>query len=171
MREHDLQAGQIHRIEVAVLEAGWGIVAEPRDKKYNPESVVDAQFSMPFGAAIAAMEGAAGLDQFTVEKVRSPKIRELMNKVVLVKDARIEETFPKEWPARVAIDVDNSQRYEKFVRYPKGDPENPLTWDEMTAKFRALAGAVLSTDRCEEILEAISGEKPAKIPLLTAPDK
>jgi 2-methylcitrate dehydratase PrpD len=154
MREQDLQAGQIQRIEVAVLEAGWGIVAEPRAKKYNPESVVDAQFSMPFGAAIAAIDGAAGLDQFTLEKARSPKIRELMNKVVLVKDARIEENFPQEWPARVVIELDNGQLFEKFVRYPKGDPENPLTWDEITAKFHSLAGAVISAERCDEILGA-----------------
>jgi 2-methylcitrate dehydratase PrpD len=171
MSEHKLQAGQIQRIEVAVLEAGWGIVAEPREKKYNPESVVDAQFSMPFGAAVAAMDGAAGLDQFTLEKTRSPKIRELMGKVALVKDPGIEETFPKEWPAHVVIELDNGQRYEKFVRYPKGDPENPLTWNEMTAKFRTLAGAVVSAERCDEILDAISGAKPATLPALTGPDK
>jgi 2-methylcitrate dehydratase PrpD len=171
MREHDVQAGQIQRIEIAVLEAGWGIVADPRDKKYNPESVVDAQFSMPFGAAMAVLDGAAGLDQFTLEKARSPKIRELMNKAVLVKDARIEETFPKEWPARVAIEMNDGQRLEKFIRYPKGDPENPLTWDEMTAKFRTLAGAVISTERCDEILEAISTALPATLPALTARDR
>jgi 2-methylcitrate dehydratase PrpD len=171
MRENDLHSGQIQRIEVSVLEAGWGIVADPRDKKYNPESVVDAQFSMPFGAAVAAIDGAAGLDQFTLEKTRSPKIRELMGKVALVKDARIEETFPKEWPARVVILLDNGQHYEKFIRYPKGDPENPLTWHEMTAKFRSLAGAVLSAERCDEIIEAISGAKPALIPALTAPGR
>jgi 2-methylcitrate dehydratase PrpD len=140
MRENDVDPGRIHHIEVAVLQAGWGIVAEPQARKYNPESVVDAQFSMPFGAAVAAIDGAAGLEQFTVEKARSPKIRELMNKVVLVKDPRIEDTFPREWPARVAIELDNGQRYEKFIRYPKGDPENPLTWDEMETKFRALTG-------------------------------
>ena len=138
-----------------MLEAGWGIVAEPRARKYNPESVVDAQFSMPFGAAVAVMDGAAGLDQFTVQKARSQKIRELMNKVVLVKDPRIEETFPQEWPARVTIELGNGQHYEKFVRYPKGDPENPLSWDEMAAKFRAL------TDR-----EPVDLSNPAAIPAL-----
>jgi 2-methylcitrate dehydratase PrpD len=162
LREHNVQASQIHRIEVAVLEAGWGIVAEPRAKKYNPESVVDAQFSMPFGAAVAAIDGAAGLDQFTVEKARSPKIRELMNKVALVKDPSIEETFPKEWPARVAIDLESGQRYEKFIRYPKGDPENPLTWDEMRTKFRALAG-----DH-DEVIAAVFDAKPASLPPLCA---
>ncbi len=166
MREHNLQAGGIRSIEIAVLEAGWGLVAEPTDKKYNPESVVDAQFSMPFGAAVAAMDGAAGLDQFTLKKVRSPKLRELIAKVALVKDPRIEDTFPQEWPARVTIEVENGQRYEKFVRYPKGDPENPLSWDEMKAKFRALAGTVLSAERCDEIIAAISSAKPAALPSL-----
>jgi 2-methylcitrate dehydratase PrpD len=166
MRENNLQSSQIHCIEVAVLEAGWGLVAEPRAKKYHPESVVDAQFSMPFGAAVAAMDGAAGLDQFTAEKARSPKVRELIGKVVVMKDIRIEENFPREWPASVTIELENGQRYEKFVRYPKGDPENPLGWDEMATKFRALAGAVISPRRCDQIISAISNSKPATLPAL-----
>jgi 2-methylcitrate dehydratase PrpD len=159
VREHNLEASQIHKIEVAVLEAGWGIVSEPREKKYNPESVVDTQFSMPFGAAIATLDGAAGLAQFTAEKACSPQVREMMNKVELVKDPRIEETFPQEWPARVSIHLDAGQRFEKFVRYPKGDPENPLTWDELAAKFHAL------TSR-GDLVEAISSAKPSEIPAL-----
>jgi 2-methylcitrate dehydratase PrpD len=166
MREHNLEAGQIRQIEIAVLEAGWGIIAEPRAKKYSPESVVDTQFSMPFGAAVAAIDGVAGLEQFTAEKARSPRIRELMNKVALVKDPRIEENFPQEWAARVTIELVDGQRLEKFVRYPKGDPENPLTWDEMATKFRTLAGTVLSTDRCEELIAAVSSAKPAALPAL-----
>jgi 2-methylcitrate dehydratase PrpD len=166
VREHNVDAGEIQHIEIAVLEAGWGIVAEPKEKKYNPESVVDAQFSMPFGAAIAVLDGAAGLDQFTITKARSPKVRELMAKVVMVKDASIEATFPKEWPARVVVELTSGQRFENFVRYPKGDPENPLTWDEMIAKFRRLAGAVISSERCDEIIEGISGAKPAQLPAM-----
>jgi 2-methylcitrate dehydratase PrpD len=154
MRQNNLQSSQIHQIEIAVLEAG------------NPESVVDAQFSMPFGAAVAVMDGAAGLAQFTAEKTRSPKVREVMNKVLLAKDPRIEATFPQEWPARATIELENGQRFEKFVRYPKGDPENPLSWDEMAAKFRALAGAVLTPERSDEIIAAISTAKPATLPAL-----
>jgi 2-methylcitrate dehydratase PrpD len=167
MQEHQIESSHIQRIEVAVLEAGWGIVAEPRAKKYNPESVVDAQFSMPFGAAVAAIDGAAGLAQFTAEKARAPRVRELMNKVVMVKDPRIEETFPQEWPARISLELEGGQRFEKLVRYPKGDPENPLSWEEMAAKFRALAGAVLTPERCDEIIAAISTAKPATLPALT----
>ena len=154
-RDHAIDPEQVRKIEVAILEAGWGIVAEPRDKKYAPQSVVDAQFSMPFGAAVALVEGAAGLDEFTSEKIHSPRVRRAIDKVVLLKDARIEETFPREWPARVAIELESGARFEKFVRYPKGDPENPLTWEELQAKFRSLAGAVLPAEQCQEIIDGV----------------
>jgi 2-methylcitrate dehydratase PrpD len=166
MRDHKVQPHEIRRIEIGILEAGWGIVAEPGDKKYNPESVVDAQFSMPFGAAVAVLDGAAGLDQFTLEHIRSREVRKVMAKVVMVKDMRLEKNFPTEWPARVVIELENGQSHETSVRYPKGDPENPLSWDEMTAKFRSLAGAVLSQDRCGQIIGAISSSNPSAIPPL-----
>jgi 2-methylcitrate dehydratase PrpD len=166
VRQHEIRPDQVYKIEIAVLEAGWGIIAEPRNQKYNPQSVVDAQFSMPFGAAVALVRGAAGLDQFTLDQVHSPRIREMMQKVVLVKDARLEENFPREWPARAIIELQSGQRYERFVRYPKGDPENPLTWDEMAAKFRSLAGVVLSPERCDEVIRQVSTARPADLPAL-----
>ena len=163
IREQSIEPEQIEKIEIAILEAGWGIVGEPKERKYHPESVVDAQFSMPFGAAVAVLCGAAGLDQFTLEQVRSPQVQQMIGKVTLVKDARLESTFPREWPARVVISLENGRQFEKFVRYPKGDPENPLTWAEMAAKFRALAGGVLSAERCGEILDQIETAKPAAL--------
>jgi 2-methylcitrate dehydratase PrpD len=166
VRRRAIQPDQIQKIEVAVLEAGWGIIAEPGQQKYHPESVVDAQFSMPFGAAVAVLCGAAGLDQFTLAQVRSPRVRRMMGKVVLVKDARLETTFPREWPARVVIHVTDGPSYEQFVRYPKGDPENPLTWDELGAKFRSLAGVMLSADRCNQIIGQVVKGQPATLAAL-----
>jgi 2-methylcitrate dehydratase PrpD len=166
VREHEIRPDQVRKIEIAVLETGWGIVAEPRELKYNPQSVVDAQFSMPFGAAVAVIFGAAGLDQFTLEHVHSPIVREMMQKVVLVKDDRLEKTFPREWPARASIHLNNGQQYEKFIRFPKGDPENPLTWDEMAAKFRSLASVVLSAEQCGEVIRQVVQSKPAALPAL-----
>ncbi len=173
VREHQITPNQIERIETAVLEAGWNIVCDPREKKYQPECVVDAQFSMPFGAAVAAVCGAAGLDQFTMEQIHNPEVQDVMRKVVLTRDAEIEKTFPREWPAHVVIQLKdiqltNGQRLEKFIRHPKGDPANPLTWDEMVVKFRALAGPVLAPARCEEILAGVHGEDFAILPRLCA---
>jgi 2-methylcitrate dehydratase PrpD len=157
VQEHGIQPDEILRIEVAVLEAGWGLVAEPRAQKYNPQSIVEAQFSMPFGAAVAAMYRAAGIDQFTEENLCSRSVQRTLQKVVLAKDSRIEENFPEQWPARVEIELNDGRRFEKFIAHPKGDPKNPLSWDELIAKFQSLAAPVVGLERCEELVELIRG--------------
>lgn len=165
VRQNRLLPSHISSIEVAVLKAGWGIVCEPRNVKYNPQSVVDAQFSMPYGAAVAAVEGAAGLDQFTLDELSSQPVRAMMQKVKLIQDdAEIEETYPREWPARVVVETDTGERHERFVRYPKGDPENPLTWDEMAAKFHALANTVLPYEQRVDIVNHVrNAAEPAHL--------
>jgi 2-methylcitrate dehydratase PrpD len=152
---HDIYPEQVARIEVAVLEAGWPLVCEPRKRKYSPSNVVDAQFSMPFGAAVALTDRAAGLDQFTGDSFHSPQIKTLMGKVVLQKDKRIEKNFPEEWPAIVEVYLTNGKKFKKRVRYPKGDPENPLTWQELSAKFESLASRVFPKTRCGQIINSV----------------
>ena len=154
-KEHDIHPEQIERVEVAVLEAGWPLVCEPQERKYDPSNVVDAQFSMPFGAAIALTERTAGLDQFAEKNLNSAQLKTLMRKVVLTKDARLEEKFPEEWPARVQVELSNGKKFEKFVRYPKGDPQNPLTWQELAAKFESLASRVFAKARCAQIAQSV----------------
>lgn len=170
MRENPIDAKRVAKIEVSMLEAGWGLVCVPNAKKYHPETIVDAQFSMPFGAAVAVLCGAAGLDQFTSEYIRSPAVRRMMGRVVLTKDLRLDKHFPREWPAHVAVETADGRVYEKSIRYPRGDPENPLTLDEIAAKFRTLAGAVLPANRCQLVLEQIASAKPAALPALCAPN-
>jgi 2-methylcitrate dehydratase PrpD len=162
-KEHNIHPDQIARVEVAVLEAGWPLVCEPRERKYSPANVVDAQFSMPFGAAIALANRSAGLDQFTDENFRSPQIKSLMDKVVLQKDIRIEKNFPEEWPAIVQVHLTNGEQFEKYVRFPKGDPGNPLTWQELSAKFHSLATRVFPKSRCDEILNSVKDMKPTAV--------
>ncbi len=170
VRQNRLKPEQIRTIEIAVLQAGWNIVCEPAQQKYHPQSVVDAQFSMPFGAAVAAVEGAAGLDQFTLPYIQSPAVRAVMQKVQLVQNDEIEKTFPREWPARVVIQTESGDKHERFVRHPKGDPENPLSWDELAAKFLALSKPVLPPSQCAEIVKQVRNREtpPSKLARICA---
>jgi 2-methylcitrate dehydratase PrpD len=155
VREHDVRPDEVRGIEVAVLRAGWPLVVEPRAMKYKPQSVVEAQFSMPFGAAVAVVDRAAGIDQFREETIQSAVVRRLMGKVVVTKDIRIDKRFPKEWPARVAMDLEGGRRVEKLIAHPKGDPKNPLSWEELIAKFRLLAEPVIGRAGCEGVVSHV----------------
>jgi 2-methylcitrate dehydratase PrpD len=160
---HDIFPEQIKRIEIAVLEAGWPLVCLPRKRKYAPANVVDAQFSMPYGAAVALTDRAAGLDQFAGESLRSPEIKALMGKVVLEKNIHIEKNFPREWPSIVRVCLTSGREFEKRVRFPKGDPQNPLTWQELSTKFHLLATRVLPMGRCDQIVKSVKAMKTSAV--------
>ena len=155
MRENNLDASQIEKVTLGILEAGFAIVAEPQEQKSNPKSIVDAQFSMPFGAAVAILHGKATLDEYTLESINSGRVRELMGKISCVRDPELEKEFPKKWPASVTLLTKDGKSYSTRIDYPKGDPENPLTWDELIDKFRNLISPVLGEARQNEIIERV----------------
>jgi 2-methylcitrate dehydratase PrpD len=155
MRENELSAADIERVNLAVLNAGFALVAEPEDIKYNPQSIVDAQFSMPFGAAMAILHGKAALDQYTEENLKSPLVKEVMRKVKCIHDPEIEKDFPRKWKAVAEIRTTDGRAYTAKVDYPKGDPENPFTWEELIEKFRNLISKVFSENRQDQIIKTI----------------
>lgn len=156
VREHKLSADEIEAVEIGMLEAGFALVAEPEEKKRTPQSVVDAQFSMPFGAALAILRQNASLDRYCIEEIRNPEIMQLMKRVRCVRDPALNREFPRKWPASVTITTKRGSVLKKRVDHPKGDPENPLSWDELIEKFKALASEVLHLERCEEIVQLVS---------------
>ena len=150
--ENNLKPQDIKTVILGVLEAGFPIVAEPKGLKTNPGSVVDAQFSMPFGAAVAILYRKATLDEYTMEKIGSSEVKEMMKRVSCVKDHELEKSFPKKWPASATVLTKNGARYSARIDYPKGDPENPLTWNELIEKFRSLVAPVFSITEQNQII-------------------
>ena len=155
MRENQLEPADIEQIKIGVLKAGFSLVAEPREQKINPESIVDAQFSMPFGAAVAALFGQASLGQYTMDNVNSDRVKEVMEKVVCVEDASLDLEFPRKWPASVSISTKDGKSYSTRIDYPKGDPENPLSWEELIDKFKFLVSPVFIEQKANEIVDAV----------------
>ncbi len=152
LKEHSLSAEQIKKINISILKAGFALVAEPAEFKRNPSSIVDAQFSMPFGAATAVLNGSAFLDHYCQENINSEAVKHIMARVFCVEDPSIEKDFPKKWPARVEIITTDDRSFKAAIDHPKGDPENPLSWEEIILKFRNLVAPVLSRDEQDRII-------------------
>jgi len=149
----------IERIEVGMLDAGFAIVCEPADAKRRPASVVDAQFSLPFGVALALVRGVAGPDDFAPDAWNDHRVRALMDRVVAVRDPALDARFPREWPCWVRVVSANGTIDEARVDHPRGDPENFPSASELDGKFRSLAGRVLTAaaiDRLEDALDRFS---------------
>lgn len=155
VKEYDLRPHDVKAVTVGMLETGVPVICEPAERKVQPRSVVDAQFSLPFGVAVALVKRQAGLDEFTPFMLQDAAVRTTMPKVGYVCDPELEKNYPKEWPAWVRVSLHDGREVSAHVRFPKGDPENPLSWEELIEKYRTLAGAVWQRNRLDAVQGAV----------------
>ena len=152
VNEHDIDPIDIEEMEIGLPETGWKIIGGPDDKT-NPKGVVDAQFSMPFCAAVAARAGGLSWDDYD-EHLGDEKTRALTRRVKVVIDPRAEAEFPTNMAGVARIRTKNGM-FEAFVAEPKGEPGNFLADDEFRRKFGDLAAPYLGQDQTVRLADAL----------------
>jgi 2-methylcitrate dehydratase PrpD len=140
---------------VGVLSAGTKLVSDPIEAKRHPKSVVDMQFSLPFGAAVALTHGRASLEEYQVGMPENTQVKHVMERVQCLTDPKLDAQFPQHFPAWAEVDTNDGRTLRSELIYPKGDPENPVTWNEMKEKFLLLSSPVIGPERQREIIAAV----------------
>jgi 2-methylcitrate dehydratase PrpD len=79
----------------------------------------------------------------------------MMRKVECRVDPELERTFPKQWRATAEILTEDEKSYSTTIEYPKGDPENPLSWQEMKERFHDLTGRIMKKEQRLKIVAAV----------------
>ncbi|HLX55942.1 MAG TPA: MmgE/PrpD family protein [Ktedonobacteraceae bacterium] len=154
LRLHQPDPQHIARVSCGVLTGGRGLIADPIEQKRRVDNVVEAQFSMPFGAAVALLTGKAGLPVFTDEWIQHPALRALMQKVECYSAPDLDDYYPAEWRASARVEMDDGTEYSARVRYALGDPHNPLSWEQLEARFHELVAPVIEDEhKREEIIK------------------
>lgn len=151
--ENDLTPDQVKEVHISSLARAADILADP--SKYDPRSKETADHSLPYVIAAAIVDRQVTPAQFEQERIMNDKIREQLNKVVVVADPEIEAVFPELQRVKVKVTTTDGKEFEKQLDYPKGDPRNPLTDTEIEDKFDALATPVLSDDARKRLKEAV----------------
>ena len=156
-----LALAEEHAIDASAVEAAECAVhyLAPHQLIYDrAETPLQGKFSMAYCVAAALLDRSVGLAQFTDERVRRTDVQALMPKVRMV--VHPEQTTRECLPTRfseVTIALRDGRRLVRRVRHAKGQPQNPLTDAELTAKFRDAATRVLPAERAESILSAVQG--------------
>lgn len=142
---------EIREVTVHVYQAALDLLGD-----VTPETPYEAKFSLPFCLALALTRGRAAPEDFTPDTLRDPALRALMDRVRVISDPRLSSRYPRRWPARVQVVTSRGQRLSGAADYPKGDPENPLTWEEVADKFNGLTRNVLSGTGAQNLIDRIS---------------
>ena len=130
-------------------------VVEPRDIKYVPPNVVGAQFSLPYTAACAALFGDVSVNQFTDEKLADANIIDFAKRIEMVHTGEMDQYLPSIFAANVTIRMKHGGECSRLTKFSKGDPENPMTPDEIRDKFLSLCGMTISAGKANKIYDTI----------------
>ncbi|GIF26131.1 2-methylcitrate dehydratase PrpD [Actinoplanes tereljensis] len=144
LRAQGLRPDDVDSIELGVAEPVLRTIAEPPAEKAHPRSGYHAKFSGPYTLAVALTGGGGlgvGLDDFASLE---PARLELAAKVRVVADEKATEAFPRAFAAVLRVRTRSGEHLEHRVDGSRGGPENPLSADEVAAKFEANAGRALS---------------------------
>jgi 2-methylcitrate dehydratase PrpD len=135
-KENNIEADAIEEITLWTGKGTRQLLCEPFEFKSAPRNPVDAQFSVPWGAAVALTKGAVGLGDYTEEAIADAATLATAAKIKLDYDERCDGVGLE--PARVGVKLKDGNSYEAFVQLAKGSPGNMLTYEQVEEKFRDL---------------------------------
>ena len=148
-KEVNFNVDELEDVDIGLSETALNIIGYPLEEKQNPENVVDGQFSMPFCAALVLKNGSFTWDDYKLN-LKNDDILNLCKRVNVSHNKQAEECCPKYMSANVKIKV-SGKVHEKFIKIPKGDPENFMTDQEFEDKFDGLTNPYLSEGKLDEL--------------------
>jgi len=158
MEKNDISVDDITKINARIYKTGAWIVDDPepwlRDAQYG------TRFSTQFNIALAILEGKSGIlklldHAYQKEKLSDLRIRNLMKKIVVISDEELDKNYGKARSTIIEIETKHGN-YTCRVDHPKGDPENPGSYEELVGKFKTLSGNVLDSATQDQVIATVN---------------
>lgn len=148
-----LTIDQVASIDVGVIKAGATLVSDPPARKLIVNTPVDAQFNMPFGAAVALTTGQATVAQFDDAPAVAAELMPWIEKVTCYTSDRLEAAFPESWQAEVKVTLTDGSVIERYEAAYRGSPGDRATRDQLIDKASGLTDAVSAAALADSIAE------------------
>ena len=152
LKNDGLKADEIKSIHCFVDEVPIAFICDPLEAKYTPKSAYEAKFSMPFLMALGFFDGKITLESY--ENLKRKKVLDFARKITYEK--RNSQGFPKYFPGHLEATLQNGKKIQKDVFINKGNFDNPLSLEELKAKFMNNALVCIDETKAYEIWEQIT---------------
>ena len=159
LRRRGLRPSEVESVTVGVATSTVRTVGEPIAVKRAPTTGYMAQFSAPFVVAAALFDGGGlglGLDDFTDAAATNPHYRALMAKVSVEGDPECDAIFPHQFPAVLRVRTTDGRELVEKVMSNRGGPQNPLSYDELSTKFRDNAARIVDAGSAGRIQDLVA---------------
>ncbi len=151
--KNDIKYDEIKEIKITAIARAVDILFDPH--KYKPESRETADHSLPYCIAAAVVDKKITTATFSENKLNDPRIWETINKIKGEASEEFDKMFPEKQPSRATVITNDGKVYTEYIEYPKGDPREPMTIEDIDNKFSGLAEGLLNNTQQKEIKEMI----------------
>src|SRR5262249_54967106 len=117
----------------------------------NPLKSHCAQYILPVGLVF----GRVIIDDILFDRKRHPEVKRLSSGMTLVHDPTLDEGYPEHYTSIVELHLRDGRMVFRRVELAKGTRENPLTADEVRAKYFRLTAPIIARDRAEAVMAAV----------------
>lgn len=149
IQRHNIRSQDVSDVMVRIHTTAYEKLFQPEARRYRPQSVVDAQFSIPYIIATAILHGRPMPQHFTDDAIRAPDVLTMAGRIKGKPDDEYEKQYPQRYPTMVSFQLNNGKEYSEYSDLPSGDPENPsyqqdpaLFGQEILSKVDALMASV-----------------------------
>ena len=149
-RRTGLDAKQVQSLQVETYAPALAVAGNP-----HPQTAAEARFSLPYVTAHAWIYGSVRLAAFTPERLQDPRVRELMRRITLNVDPQLDAAFPGQRSARIRVQTLQGETHEWFQPTRKGDPDAPLSDQDLSDKFIELAAPVWGQASAQRLLQTL----------------
>lgn len=115
----------------------------------------DARFSLQYCLSALLHLGKVRIEAFTPESMARSDIRAFMPKVTISEAEDLARAYPRARMARVHVTLSAGQVLSHFQQTRKGDPDDPLSDQDLSNKFDELAATVLEGADAEKVKQDI----------------
>jgi 2-methylcitrate dehydratase PrpD len=151
-RDHGVSIDDVDRIEIDAYQSTLDLTDNP-----TPAHPYAAKFSVHYCVARALADGALRPGDFTDDLIADPSLRDLMLRTTARLDHDLNALAPAQLPARVRMQLRDGRKIEHLALAAKGDPEAPLTEQELTDKFLSLVARTAYANRGAELVQQVTG--------------
>jgi 2-methylcitrate dehydratase len=147
--KNNITYDQIEEVKVTTIARACDILFDPH--KYRPESRETADHSLPYCLAAALVDHKITTESFSDEKMKDKRIWEVIDRIKGEASLEFEKMFPAKQPSKVVVTTKDGRSFEEYLEFPKGDPREPMTMEDLQNKFNALSSELISKDRQDEL--------------------
>ena len=119
-----------------------------------PKNQDETKFSIQYTLACALLNGSYGIADMDPPRL-TPDVLALINRTKLVADESMENRSKGIRGTRVEIILKDGTKVEETVLIPKGDPEKPLTREDIVEKLRVCSQEQANRDMLKKLVDRI----------------